>query len=359
MSADSPIPLGYTRRMISQERLGIADGLLEKGIDEGLFTHAVYMLEQGGQSVAPRTFGAATRQTVFDLASLTKPLATATAILQLVECGCLHLVERASEFFAAEFGPLPHLDDVTIYHLLTHTAGLPPIPCWPDAGATRPERVRALLDTPLIQPPGVEYIYSDTGYLLLGEIVERVSRQTLGDYFAARIAEPLGLAHTGFLPQARENIAPAGKLIPLGAVHDPRARALGGVAGHAGLFGTVDDVLKYAETVRTGGGPILAPVSVARIRRSQVPPELGGQSLGWYCRGNAYLPAGDLFSDRAFGHSGFTGTLILIDPEYDVSLVLLTNRVVNEAEDGTRFLRLRRCWLNAVAASLTQPTAHR
>lgn len=338
--------------MISEERLGIADDLLESGIDAGLFTHAVYALARQGQTAALRTFGAAARETVFDLASLTKPLATATAILQLVERGRLHLAERASGFFAAEFGPQPHLDTVTVHQMLTHTAGLPPIPQWPNAEATRAEMQRAILGTPLTKPPGEAYVYSDTGYLLLGEIVERVSGQTLGDYFTAHIAGPLGLKHTGFLPTGGETIAPTGAQRPPGVVHDPRARDLGGVAGHAGLFGTLGEVLTYAEAIRTGGGPILAPVSVARIRRSQIPPELGGQSLGWYCRGNAYLPAGDLFSDRAFGHSGFTGTLILIDPEYDVSLVLLTNRVVNEAEDGTRFLRLRRCWLNAVAAAL-------
>ena len=339
--------------MISQERLTVADDLLENGVADGLFTHAVYALARRGETVAQRAFGAATLDTVFDVASLTKPLATATAVLQLVERGRLHLGERVAGFFEADFGPLPPLSDVTVRQLLTHTSGLPPIPRWPEAGASRPEILRAVLNTPLSRPPGTGYAYSDTGYMLLGEIAARVSGETLGEYFAAHVAGPLGLRRTGFLPSARKSIAPTGKLIPVGAVHDPRARDLGGVSGHAGLFGTAGDVLTYAEAIRTGGGPILAPASVARMARSQIPPELGAQSLGWYCRGNDYLPAGDLFSDRAFGHSGFTGTLILIDPEYDVSLVLLTNRVVNEAEDGTRFLRLRRCWLNAVAAALT------
>lgn len=338
--------------MVFQKRIAIADGLLEGGVSDGLFTHAVYAFARAGQTVARRALGEATLETLFDLASLTKPMATATAILQLVERGRLHLGERIPTFFETEFGPIPELADVTLRHLLTHTSGLPPIPLWPGAGATRQELVRAVLSTPLTRPPGTGYAYSDTGYILLGEIVGRISGETLGGYFSAHIAGPLDLARTGFRPTSGRSPAPTGKDIPLGTVHDPRARDLGGESGHAGLFGTVDDVLKYAEAVRTGGGPILAPASVARMSRSQILPEVDGQSFGWFCRGNDFLPAGDLFSDEAFGHSGFTGTLILIDLTYDVSLVLLTNRVVNEAEDGTRFLRLRRCWLNAVAAAL-------
>jgi len=337
---------------LSAERLAIADDLLTGGLADGLLTHAACALARGGHT-ATGTFGAATVDTAFDLASLTKPMATATAVLQLVERGRLHLGERASSFFETEFGPLPHLSDMTLRHLLTHTSGLPPIPRWPDAGATRAEMLRAVLTTSLVRAPGAGYAYSDTGYILLGEIVSRVSGETLGGYFAAHIAEPLGLRRTGFFPSTDQPLAPTSRDLPLGVAHDPRARDLGGASGHAGLFGPIDDVLAYAEAIRTGGSPILSPASAVRMSRSQIAPEIGGQSFGWFCRGNDFLPAGDLFSDRAFGHSGFTGTLILIDPEYDVSLVLLTNRVVNEAEDGSRFLRLRRRWLNAVAAALT------
>lgn len=342
----------YTRRMISQERLSIAEDLLQNGLADGLFTHGTYALARNGQTTARGAFGAATPDTVFDLASLTKPMATATAILQLAEHGRLHLGERVPGFFEAEFGPLPELADVALRHLLTHTSGLPPIPRWPDAGATRTEILQAVLHTPPTRPPGAGYTYSDTGYILLGEIVGRVSGEAQEEYFAAHVAGPLGLGATGFLPRPARPLAPTGKDIPPGVVHDPRARDLGGVSGHAGLFGTVDDVLTYAEAIRTGGGPVLAPASVARMARSQIAPEIGGQSFGWFCRGNDYLPSGDLFSDRAFGHSGFTGTLILIDPDYEISLVLLTNRVVNESEDGSRFLRQRRCWVNAMAAAL-------
>jgi CubicO group peptidase (beta-lactamase class C family) len=186
---------------------------------------------------------------------------------------------------------------------------------------------------------------------LLGEIVARVAELPLDTIFVNRVASPLGLSSLGFCPKIMPNVAPTGPEPP-GTVHDPRARDLGGVAGHAGLFGTATEVLAYTEAIRTGGGPLLSRASTARMASSQIAATVGAQSYGWFCAGNDYLPQGDLFSDLAFGHSGFTGTAILIDPKFEVSLVLLTNRVVNHGEDGSRFLRLRRLWLNAVAASL-------
>ena len=292
---------------------------------------------------------------MFDLASLTKPLATATLIMQAVERGRLHLRQTVSRFFDDEFGPLPHLAGVEVRHLLTHTSGLPPIPLWPASAGdkTRAELMASVLATPTLRPPGIGYTYSDTGYILLGEIAARALGQPLEACFRD-IAGALGQATLGFCPAAAlaAQAAPTGTDAP-GRVHDPRARDLGGVAGHAGLFGTAADVLAFAEAIRTGGGPLLSRASAARLSVSQIPAETGAQSWGWFCAGNDYLPSGDLFSDRSFGHSGFTGTAILIDPALDVSLVLLTNRVVNQAEDGSRFLRLRRLWLNTVAAALS------
>ena len=339
--------------LIVPERLVRADALLQTGIDEKLFTHAVSGLMRGGEMLALKTFGEAAPGSVFDLASLTKPLATATLIMQGVETGRLHLRQPVSRFFESVYGPLPHLSGVEIRHLLTHTSGLPPIPCWPVAGASpsRQEFVQSILSTPALRPAGVGYTYSDTGYLLLGEIAAQVFGQPLEVCFRQQITKPLGLKTLGYCP-VPVSVVQTGP-DPAGVVHDPRARDLGGMAGHAGLFGTAADVLAFAEAIRTGGGPILSPASVARMSVSQIPASVGASSLGWFCAGNDYLPAGDLFSDAAFGHSGFTGTALLIDPASEVSLTLLTNRVVNQAEDGSRFLRLRRLWLNTIAASLT------
>ena len=338
---------------ISSKQLARADALLAEGVSDGLFTHAAYALARGGQTVAVRAFGEANQDTRFDLASLTKPLAGAACLLQWVEDGRVHLRQPVGGFFEAEFGPLPPLCGVEVRHLLTHTSGLPPVPRWPRDGgerADRQEMLRSVLTTPTLRPPGTGYTYSDAGYILLGEITARVAGRPLETCFAEGIAAPLERTTLGFCP-AGENIAPTGNDVP-GTVHDPRARELGGVAGHAGLFGTAQDVLAFAEAIRTGGGPMVSRATAARMAVSQIPAEIGAQSWGWFCAGNDYLPSGDLFSDRAFGHSGFTGTALLIDPAFEVSLVLLTNRVINDAEDGSRFLRHRRLWLNTVAAGL-------
>ncbi len=340
---------------VHPERLARADALLTSGVDDRLYTHAVYALACGGATAAVRAFGAATAETLFDLASLTKPLATATCLMQLVEQGRLHLRQGVHKFFEADFGALPHLSAVEVRHLLLHTSGLPPVPRWPagEAEASRREMLQMVLATPPLRPPGVGYTYSDAGYILLGEIIARVAGQPLDALFADGVTAPLGRKTLSFGPVPdSSHVAPTGPGTP-GRVHDPRARDLGGVAGHAGLFGTGGDVLAFGEAVRAGGGALLSRATVARMAESQISPAIGAQSLGWFCAGNDFLPAGDLFSDRAFGHSGFTGTALLIDPAFDITLVLLTNRVAREAEeDGSRFLRLRRLWLNTVAASL-------
>ena len=340
---------------VSPERLARAEELLTSGIADKLYTHAVYALAREGQIISLKAFGEATTDTLFDLASLTKPIATATCLLQLVEEGRLHLRQSVHQFFEEEFGPLPHLSSVEVRHLLTHTSGLPPIPRWPDPkdNLTRREMLGAVLATPTLRPAGIGYTYSDTGYLLLGEIIPQIAAQPLKDRFAASVASALDRPTLGFLPSSTaQPIAPTATNEPAGFVHDPRARDFGGVAGHAGLFGTAEDVLAFAEAIRTGGLPILSRASVARMAVSQIPDTVGMQSYGWFCPGNDYMPQGDLFSDRSFGHSGFTGTVLLIDPAYGLSLVLLTNRVINQDEDGSRFLHLRRLWLNAIAASL-------
>lgn len=305
--------------------------------------------------LAHKAFGQAVQDTLFDLASLTKPLATATLTMQIVEQGRLHLRQSVGRFLEDEFGPLPHFSGVEVRHLLTHTSGLPPIPCWPAnaAGKSPHDLIASVLSTPTLRPAGTGYTYSDTGYILLGEIIARVWGQPLEVCFRDGAAKRLGLTTLGYCPVGG-SIAPTGSEAA-GRVHDPRARDLGGVAGHAGLFGTASDVLTFAEAVRSSR-QILSRASVARMEVSQIPSAIGAQSYGWFCSGNDYLPQGDLFSDLSFGHSGFTGTALLIDPASDISLVLLTNRVINQSEDGSRFLRLRRFWLNTIAASLSKKT---
>lgn len=295
-------------------------------------------------------------ETLFDVASLTKPVAAATAILKLVEEGRLTLAQSIGKALEPEFGPLPHLETVDVRHLLTHTSGLPPIPRFADADGQKSDRagiIRQALSTPLLRDPGLAYTYSDVGYMLLWEVATLAAKQPLADYIRQEIFTPLDMTLSTFCPTT-SNIVCTDANVPAGVVHDPRSRALGGLTGHAGLFSTAAELLCFAEAVRTGGGPILSRASVARMSRSQLAPSVGAMSYGWFCAGNDLLPRGDLFSDQSFGHSGFTGCVLLIDPACDASVALVSNRVLNTAVDGVPYLKLRRQWLNTVAAALTR-----
>jgi len=196
---------------ISPKQLAHADELLAEGASAGLYTHAAYALARGGQTLAVQAFGAARIDTRFDLASLTKPLAGAACLMQLVEDGRAHLRQGVGGFFEEDFGPLPHLSGVEMRHLLTHTSGLPPVPHWPRKGerADRKEMLRRVLTTPTLRPPGTGYTYSDAGYILLGEITARVAGRPLDVCFAEGVAGPLGRATLGFCPRPARCMTPA------------------------------------------------------------------------------------------------------------------------------------------------------
>ena len=342
-------------------RIDIPARIIDEGLSAGLFSAASYAVARCGEIVASRAAGRVSFEpgatpvgahTLFDVASVGKPAATATAIMMLVEQGRLSLIQSVGKTLEPRFGALSHLDAVEIRQLLTHTSGLPPIPRKIDTGEEHGDLSRTLeatLTTPLLREPGVGYTYSDVGYILLWEIIELITGESPTKFIQREILAPLGMQHSEFLPSG-ENIVRTDSAVPAGVVHDPRARALGGASGHAGLFSTASELLRYAEAIRCGGAPILSNASVDHMRRSQIRADVGAMSYGWVCSGNDLLPSGDLFSEAAFGHSGFTGCVILIDPAYEASVILLTNRVLNTTTDGVAFLKLRRLWLNSVAA---------
>jgi CubicO group peptidase (beta-lactamase class C family) len=346
-------------------RFDIPNTILNDGLKDGLYSAAAFAIAQSGNLVASGTVGCTSfdddalaigPHTLFDVASITKPVITATAALQLVEDGRLTLVQTAAKSLEICHGLLPHLESVDIRHLLTHTSGLPPIPRKLGSDDEKVDRARAFkaaMTTVLLRDPGQAYTYSDVGYLVLGEIVALAAGESLEKYAAKSIFAPLGMSSSKFCPTGPD-IVKTDPAVKPGTVHDPRARELGGVAGHAGLFSACTDLMLYAEAIRTGGAPILSRASVARMAKNQLSPGVGAMSYGWFCAGNDLLPRGDLFSDEAFGHSGFTGCILLIDPTYETSIVLLTNRVLNTSADGVPFLKLRRRWLNTVAAVLTR-----
>ena len=293
--------------------------------------------------------------TMWDLASLTKVIGTTTALMQLWDAHRVDLDAPVQRYLPEFVGP--HKELVTVRHLLTHSSGLPAWrPLYKEA--TSPANAIALVySTPLDTLPGVRMVYSDLGAMLLGKIVERVSGQPLDVYLHRHVFAPLGMGSTMFKPPARllSRIAPTerdpwrGRLVH-GDVHDENAYFLGGVSGHAGLFSTAADLSRFARMYlnggRLGGVRIVSTAAVDTFTHVQ-DARLSNRALGWEVP-NGTNSAGHRLSDRAFGHTGFTGTSIWIDPARDLFVILLTNRV-DPTRDNPRLGPVRTALADAVA----------
>lgn len=308
--------------------------------------------------------------TIFDLASLTKPIATATAIFMLMEAGQIHLLDPVSRFIP-DFNSWIDADnntehEIRIIHLLTHTTGFsyPPVKqLVENHGSPAPEAVVEYinnLDRKI--KPGASFSYSCSNYVILQQIVEKVSGKTLAEFCRENIFEPLGMKNTTFTPQ--ENLrymsAPTtfedGELLT-GIVHDPLARMLmGQISGNAGLFSTGQDLALFAAMLLNNGTlhgiRILSPLSVSVFTTIPRGYELFGRSPGWDIYSPSASNQGDLFSEQTFGHTGYTGTSIIIDPETRTAVILLTNRV--HPDDSTSVVRLRSLVANVVAGAIIE-----
>jgi CubicO group peptidase (beta-lactamase class C family) len=310
-----------------------------------------------------------TRETIFDLASLTKPIATTTAILQLVHEGALGLDDPVSKVLPT-FGEREK-DGVTLRHLLTHSSGLKPWRAFHELLLDKERKTgERLLATPaarefvidrvlrsgLVHEPGTAAVYGDLDFIALGAVVEAVGRQPLDAWCRERITAPLGLEETRFLPVGdepglpeplRRRIAatencPWRERILWGEVHDPNAWAMGGVAGHAGLFGTADDVMKFAQVVLDvwHGRSELLPADLLRaFTERQNLPEGSDWALGWDTPTPGSSSSGQYFGVRSIGHLGFTGTSLWIDLEREAVVVMLTNRIHQVAKRSRFDLR--------------------
>ena len=273
-------------------------------------------------------------RTLWDLASLTKVVALTTAMMQLVETGRVDLDVPAQRYLPDWTGA--GKERVTLRHLLTHSSGLPAWrPLYKEADS--PAAALALAyATPLDTLPGVRMAYSDLGAILMGEIVRRVSGERIDAYFAGHVSRPLGLTETLFLPAAKllSRIAPT-EIDPWrqrhlrGEVHDENAFALGGVSAHAGLFSTAHDLARFAQMYLNGGTLDGVRVLAATTIRAFITVQdsvFSNRALGWETP-TGQNSAGHLMKRPAFGHTGFTGTSLWIDPARDVFVVLLSNRV--------------------------------
>jgi len=307
--------------------------------------------------------------TVFDLASLTKVVATTTVTLALAGAGTLGLDDPVADHLPAF--PACRDGGVTVRHLLTHTSGLPATAEFYRTCHTREEVVGALFRSPLEAAPGTQVTYSDLGFMALAEVTRAAAGAPLDVSVRRLVTGPLGLASTGFGPLGQPS-AGSGKLsVPLtrvaaterrsgdglpwvGTVHDENARACGGVAGHAGLFSTLADLARFAQWwVSDRDGPV--PASLRRTAETDQTPGLAGRrGLGWVRTGDRFDILGPSWPPTAVSHSGFTGTSLAVEPASGVWVVLLTN-AVHFGRDRTAVKALRRDVHTAVAGALLGP----
>ena len=323
-------------------RLALIDELVNEGISQSKMPGAVVVVGRRGGVAFRKAYGfrqampqqaPMTIDTVFDLASLTKPIATATSVMVLIQQGKIDVNATVATYlpdFAAN-----GKDKITVRHLLTHVGGLIADNSIKDYSGTPDQSIANIMALKPDAEPGQEFTYSDVGFIVLGEIVKKVSGKNVHEFSQEAIYAPLGMSETGYLPadalKARAAVTEQREDRWMqGEVHDPRAYALGGIAGHAGLFSTADDLSRYAVMMLNGGRlgdtEILNPATF-QLMTTAVEVPRGRRALGWDARTGYSSNRGDLMSSQAFGHGGFTGTGIWIDPATDLFVLFLSNRV--------------------------------
>jgi uncharacterized protein YbbC (DUF1343 family)/CubicO group peptidase (beta-lactamase class C family) len=360
-----------TKRPDVTVRLVAVDAIIQQAIHDGNIPGAVLVVGHNGKVMYRKVYGSRaleprrepmTLDTIFDMASLTKVIATTTAVMQLMEQGKVRLNDPVAKYLP-EFVQSGK-EDITLRQLLTHYSGLAPDLelKTPWEGKETAYRM-AFAETPE-QPPGSEFTYSDINFIVLGALVERVSGETLDQYALRHIFTPLKMAHTRFVPPAawKAKIAPTqydeNERMLRGVVHDPTARRMGGVAGHAGLFSTADDLAKFAQALLQGGGGILSPLAVEKMTRPEQPPAAPVlRGFGWDIDSPFSSNRGDLLPVGSFGHTGFTGTSVWIDPTTQTYIILLTNAVHPRGKGNA--IGLRSKVATAVAAALPLTAAEK
>ena len=348
-------------------RLGGVDSVIEQAIADGNIPGAVLVVGHDGAVVYRKAYGnralepkreLMTLDTVFDLASLTKVVATTTAMKQQIEQGKVRLNDPVAKYLP-EFAQNGK-EDITVRQLLTHYSGLAPdIDLTPAFDGKGSAFRLAFAETPA-QAPGSGFVYSDTNFIVLGALVEKVSGETLDVYTERHIFAPLKMTHTRFLPPAAwlPKIAPTEydehDHMLRGVVHDPRSRRMGGVAGHAGLFSTGDDLAKFAQTLLDGGDGILSAAAVEKMTSPETPPAAPVlRGFGWDIDSPFSSNRGDLFPVGSFGHTGWTGTSMWIDPTTKTYIILLTNAVHPRGKGTAIALRSKVATEVAAALNLT------
>jgi uncharacterized protein YbbC (DUF1343 family)/CubicO group peptidase (beta-lactamase class C family) len=348
------IAASASSQVLREEQLAPISEMAKKAIQSGKIPGAVILIGNQGKTVYRQSFGfralipkkePMTTETIFDLASLTKVIATTTAVMQLVENGKLNFEDPVVKYWP-EFKKNGK-EQITVRDLLTHYSGLRPDldskPKWSGYDTA----LKMIEEEKPVFPPGTNFIYSDINFIILGELTSRISGEPLDTYCTEHIFKPLRMKDTGFKPSPvlQVRIAPTqyqqgttGKMLR-GEVHDPMAYRMGDAAGHAGLFSTADDLAIFAQMVLDGGSrmdvQILSPLTIKKMIKPQSPPDkVPLRGLGWNIDSS-------LVSIGSFGHKGFTGTGIWIDPLSNTYVIILTNRVHPKGKGNSEPLRAK------------------
>lgn len=348
-------------------RLGQIAWLIQKGVTEKDIPGAVVLVARHGKIAYFEAFGQAQLQPekqpmrknmMFDLASVTKPVATAAVIMRLCEMGKLRLTDPVTlyvpefcQFIQADSTKAPH---ARIWHLLTHTSGLLPYTNADSAAkklgrpCSREALVNYIATLPKLNAPGDEYHYSCLGFITLAYIVEKISGQNIHEFATDHLFKPLGMNHTTYVPEKSmlNDVVPTEVKdgAPLrGTVHDPLARLQGGISGNAGLYSTATDLAIFAQMLLNGGSyqkvRIFSPVTVRRMIQIPKTRADAARGLGWVVKQGQSWVGGDLLPDGGYGHTGYTGTSIWLDPTEDLFIIILTNRVHPDDDGDVDWLR--------------------
>lgn len=328
--------------------------LILQGLEDGAYPSAALAVGIGDRTFLKRTYGDCTDTTLFDMASLSKILGPTMIALRFLEEGRFRLYDTVADSF-----PDAPADkkDITILQLMTHTGGFPAHFFLSDYTSDPADAARVILDHPLAQVPGGDPIYSCMGYILLGKILEKISGLPLDELAEKYVFFPLGMRNTGYHPAgncAPTELDPATGKCLQGVVHDENARFLKGISANAGVFSNIDDMITFVKMLALEGKDYLSPATLSAALINRTPNSKGEfRGLGFNLAGSPRSFLGDLVSPRAYGHTGFTGTSIAIDPETKLWMVLLTNRVC-PTRTNLKLSRIRCLAHNAAAAEASR-----
>jgi len=356
--------------MIKRDSVEKIDQFIQQEIKKNTFPGVVLGIVNDNKILYKKSFGYAQLEpekikmkedTIFDLASLTKVMATTTAVIQLIEKGKINLESYIKHFYPGLPG---EKKEINIFHLLTHTSGFPAIIRLWDQGFNYEEKINRVLDAPLEAKTGEKVIYSDLNFILLGDLIWRMTGQQIDEYASQNIFQPLEMVMTAFnplksLPYTEKNDYAATEMckwrnrVMIGEVHDENAYSFNGVSGHAGLFSTIDNLCIFLQMLLNGGIyrgiRVLSPSSVKLMGKDWTSNLNIHRGLGWDLIKNTHSSGGVLFAPLTFGHTGFTGTSIWVDPELRLGVILLTNRV-HPTRENQEIISMRSRLHNLIAS---------